>query len=87
MVDWFVEKEREREKMQKVTSVNQFIRSLPRVKFPKRRIWNVMIDGVGVQGVSASDNREETARAYIAAKYPGKEFTLVFAGWKEGRNA
>jgi len=32
--------------------------------------------------VSASDNRKATAEAYIANKYPGMKFTLVFARWK-----
>ena len=79
MVELLVEKERV-EKMEKVTSVNSWIASLPKIR--KRRIWNVMMDGILVQGVSATDNRKETAQAYIASKYPGKEFTLVFAKWK-----
>lgn len=66
--------------MEKVTSVNSWIASLPKIR--KRRIWNVIMDGKVVQGVSATDNRKETAQAYIASKYPGKEFTLVFARWK-----
>ena len=63
------------------TSVNDLIRSLPRPR-GRRRVWNVIIDGVVVQGVSASDNRKSTAEAYIAQKYPGQSFTLVFARWK-----
>lgn len=66
--------------MQKVTSVNDFIGSLPKIR--SRRIWNVIIDGKVVQGVSASDNRRETAEAYIASKYPGQAFTLDYRGWK-----
>lgn len=66
--------------MEKVTSVNSFIASLPKIR--KRRIWNVIIDGKAVQGVSATDNRKETAEAYIASKYPGQVFTLEFKGWK-----
>jgi hypothetical protein len=66
--------------MEKVISVNSFIASLPKIR--KRRIWNVIINGTVVQGVSASDNRKETAQAYIASKYPGQEFTLEFKGWK-----
>jgi hypothetical protein len=73
------EKERER-KMEKVTSVNSFIASLPKIR--KRRIWSVTIDGKVVQGVSATDNRKETAEAYIASKYPGQVFTLKFSHWK-----
>jgi hypothetical protein len=74
-------RERKRElKMQKSTSVNDFIGSLPKIR--KRKIWSVTIDGKVVQGVSADDNREETARAYIASKYPGQAFTLKFVEWR-----
>jgi hypothetical protein len=73
--------ERKREfKMQKSNSVNDFIGSLPKIR--KRKIWSVTIDGKIVQGVSADDNREETARAYIASKYPGQTFTLKFVEWR-----
>jgi len=73
--------ERKRElKMEKVTSVNGFIGSLPRIR--RRRIWSVTIDGKVVQGVSAHDNRKETAEAYIASKYPGQAFTLKFVEWR-----
>lgn len=61
-------------------SVNGFLASLPKIR--KRRIWNVVINGTVVQGVSATDNRKATAEKYIASKYPGQEFTLVFARWK-----
>jgi len=66
--------------MEKVQSVNGFISSLPKIR--KRRIWKVIINGTVVQGVSASDNRKETAQAYIASKYPGQAFTLKFSHWK-----
>jgi hypothetical protein len=66
--------------MEKVQSVNGFISSLPKIR--KRRIWQVIINGTVVQGVSASDNRKETAQAYIASKYPGQTFTLEFSHWK-----
>lgn len=67
--------------MEPVMSVNDLIGSLPKIR--KRRIWNVVdSDGKIVQGVSASDNRKATAEAYIANKYPGMKFTLVFARWK-----
>lgn len=61
-------------------SVNDLLRSLPKIR--KRRIWNVIIEGKVVQGVSASDNRKATAEAYIASKYPGQVFTLKFSHWK-----
>jgi hypothetical protein len=66
--------------MEKVISVNSFIASLPKIR--KRRIWNVVINGKIVQGVSASDNRKSTAETYIRSKYPNAQFTLVFARWK-----
>ena len=66
--------------MEKVTSVNGFIGSLPKIR--KRKIWNVVMDGKIVQGVSASDNRKETAEKYISSKYPNQEFTLVFVEWR-----
>jgi hypothetical protein len=66
--------------MEKVMSVNGLIASLPKIR--KRRIWNVVIDGKIVQGVSATDNRKSTAEKYIAEKYPNTQFTLVFREWK-----
>lgn len=66
--------------MEKVTNINSWISSLPKIR--KRRIWNVVIDGKIVQGVSASDNRKSTAENYIRSKYPNAQFTLVFARWK-----
>ena len=66
--------------MEKVMSVNGFLASLPKIR--RRRIWNVVIDGKIVQGVSATDNRKSTAEKYIAEKYPNTQFTLVFREWK-----
>lgn len=66
--------------MQPSVNVNDWIGSLPKIR--RRRVWNVIIDGKVVQGVSATDNRKATAEAYIAAKYPSQAFTLVFARWK-----
>jgi hypothetical protein len=68
------------EKMNPAISTNDFIASLPRIR--RRRIWNVIIDGKVVQGVSSDSNKKSTAEAYIAQKYPGKEFKLVFAEWR-----
>jgi len=75
-------KEKEREKMgiPASMSVNDLLRSLPKIR--KRRIWHVIIEGKVVQGVSASDNRKATAEAYISSKYPGQVFTLKFSHWK-----
>ena len=66
--------------MEKSVNINSFIGSLPKIR--RRRIWNVVIDGKIVQGVSASDNRKSTAENYIRSKYPNARFTLVFARWK-----
>jgi len=66
--------------MEKVTHVNDWIASLPKIR--RRRIWNVVIDGKVVQGVGATDNRKSTAEKYIAQKYPNTKFTLVFNCWK-----
>lgn len=66
--------------MEKVTRVNDLIASLPKMR--RRRIWSVVIDGVVVQGVSASDNRKATAEKHIANKYPGKTFQLVNPVWR-----
>ena len=66
--------------MEKVMSVNGLIASLPKIR--KRRVWSVIINGTVVQGVSASDNRKETAQAYIASKYPGQVFILKFLEWR-----
>ena len=66
--------------MEKSVSVNGFLASLPKIR--KRRIWNVVINGQVVQGVSATDNRKSTAEKYIAEKYPNTEFKLVFSRWK-----
>lgn len=66
--------------MQTSTHINDFIASLPKIR--KRRIWTVMIDGVAVQAVSATDNRKSTAERYIAGKYPGKSFQLVNPVWR-----
>lgn len=60
--------------------INDFISSLPKIR--KRRIWNVVINGKVVQGVSATDNKKSTAEKYIAEKYPNQKFTLVFSHWK-----
>ena len=66
--------------MEKAMSVDGLIASLPKIR--RRRIWKVIMDGKVVQGVSADDNRKETAQTYIANKYPGKEFELVFVEWR-----
>ena len=64
--------------MEKVTSVNGFINSLPRIV--AKKIWRVTDEnGNVVQGVSAGDNLKRTAQAYIDSKYPGRKMTLTFS--------
>lgn len=67
--------------MQPVTSVNSWIRSLPRIV--RKKVWKV-IDSNGnvVQGVGATDNLKRTAQRYIEGKYPGLKFRLVFSHYK-----
>lgn len=63
--------------IQKSTSVNDFIGSLPRLV--KKKIWRVVDEnGTFVQCVSASNNRKYTAQAYIDNKYPGRVMKLTF---------
>lgn len=67
--------------MEKVTSVNGFLASLPRIE--KRKVWKVVDDnGTVVQFVGATDNRKSTAQKYIDNKYPGKDLTLLFSHFK-----
>lgn len=64
--------------MEKVTSVNDFINSLPRIVHKK--IWKVTDEnGTVVQCVSATDNRKSTAQRYIDNKYPGRKMILTFS--------
>lgn len=67
--------------MEKVTSVNGFINSLPRIV--AKKIWKVT-DSTGsvVQYVSATDNRKSTAQGYIDSKYSGQVLTLTFSHTK-----
>jgi hypothetical protein len=58
--------------------VNDFIGSLPKVQ--KKKVWRVVdANGTTVQHVGSTDNRKATAEDYIAEKYPGLVFTLVFS--------
>lgn len=63
--------------MEKTTSVNSFIGSLPRIV--QKKIWKVTDEnGTVVQCVSASNNRKYTAQEYINTKYPGRAMKLTF---------
>lgn len=67
--------------MEKSTSVNEFIRSLP--KIVEKKIWKVSDkDGTVVQYVGSTDNRKSTAQQYINDKYPGRELVLTFSHFK-----
>lgn len=67
--------------MEKVTSVNGFINSLPRIV--AKKIWKVTdANGTVVQYVSATNNRKYTAQEYINNKYPGQILTLTFSHTK-----
>jgi hypothetical protein len=64
--------------MEKVTSVNSFIRSLPRIV--QKKVWKVTDkNGTVVQYVGATDNRKSTAQEYINEKYPDRVLTLTFS--------
>jgi len=64
--------------MEKVTNVNSFIRSLPRIV--QKKVWKVTdTNGTVVQHVGATDNRKSTAQAYINEKYPDRVLTLTFS--------
>ena len=64
--------------IQKSTSVNSFIGSLPRIV--AKKVWRVTdTNGTVVQYVGATDNRKSTAQKYIDNKYPGKVLTLTYS--------
>lgn len=67
--------------MEKVTHINDFINSLP--KIVAKKIWKVT-DSTGkvVQYVSATNNKKYTAQEYINNKYPGQILTLTFSHTK-----
>ena len=67
--------------MEKVTSVNDFIGSLP--KIVQKKVWKVTDqNGTDVQYVGATDNRESSAQAYIDEKYVGQKLILTFSHFK-----
>lgn len=79
-VDIRSKKEREK-KMEKATSVNSFISSLP--KITQKKVWKVIDqNGTVVQYVGATDNRKSSAQAYIDNKYTGQKLTLTFSHFK-----
>lgn len=64
--------------MEKVTNVNEIIRSLPGIR--RLRMWNVMVDGVIVCGVKSKTKSQ--AMALVRQKYPTQNVELVFVGWR-----
>lgn len=65
-------------KMEKVTHMNDVIRSLPGVR--QRRLWNVVVDGVVVCGVKSTS--KDRAMATVRQKYPTQHIELRFVGWR-----
>lgn len=64
--------------IQKSTSVNGFLASLPRIV--AKKIWKVTdSNGTVVQYVSATDNLKRTAQKYIDEKYPNQVMKLTFS--------
>lgn len=64
--------------MEKVTHINDWISSLPRIV--KKKVWKVTAqDGTVVQYVGATDNRKSTAQKYIDNKYPDRVLSLTFS--------
>ena len=67
--------------MEKATSVNSFISSLP--KIVQKKVWKVTDqNGTVIQYVGATDNRKSSAQAYINEKYVGQSLTLTFSHFK-----
>jgi hypothetical protein len=67
--------------MEKVTHINSFISSLP--KIVQKKVWKVTDqDGTVVQYVGATDNRKSTAQKYIDEKYPSQDLVLTFSHFK-----
>jgi hypothetical protein len=71
-------RKKERKKMEKVTHINDFIASLP--KIVKKKVWKVTDkDGKVVQYVGSTDNRKYTAQKYIDEKYSRTDLALTFS--------
>ncbi len=67
--------------MEKVTHINSFISSLP--KIVQKKVWKVSDkNGTVVQYVGATDNRKSTAQKYIDEKYPSQDLVLTFSHFK-----
>lgn len=64
--------------IQKSTSVNDFIGSLPRIV--AKKVWKVTdSNGTVVQYVSGTNNLKRNAQLYIDQKYPGQVMKLTFS--------
>jgi hypothetical protein len=67
--------------MEKTTSINSFIATLP--KSVEKKVWKVTDqNGTVVQYVGATDNRKSTAQKYIDEKYPSQDLVLTFSHFK-----
>lgn len=65
-------------KMEKVTHINDVLRSLPGVR--QRRFWHVVVNGVVVCGVKSTS--KANAMATVRKKYPTENVELRFIGWR-----
>jgi hypothetical protein len=75
------ERKKEKKKMEKTTSINGFIATLP--KIVEKKVWKVTDqNGTVVQYVGATDNRKSSAQDYIDQKYVGQKLTLTFSHFK-----
>jgi hypothetical protein len=71
-------REEKEKKMEKVTHINDFIRSLPRIV--QKKVWKVTdTAGTVIQYVGATDNKKYTAQQYINDKYPNRTLKLTFS--------
>ncbi len=67
--------------MEKVTSVDSLIGSLPRLV--QKKVWKVTDQsGTVVQYVGSTDNEQSSAQAYIDSKYVGQNLNLTFSHFK-----
>jgi hypothetical protein len=67
--------------MEKVTHINDWIGSLPKIE--QRKVWKVLDENdTVVQYVGATNNRKYTAQQYINDKYPGRNLRLVFSHFR-----
>lgn len=64
--------------IQRSTSINSIIRSLPRNR--TRHVWNIIIDNKVVGWVAAKYDSD--AERYVRNNYPNKSFRLEWIRWE-----